>query len=35
MEVLRFGPGDHFGGVGLLTEAASTATITALTPATV
>jgi CRP-like cAMP-binding protein len=35
MEVLRFGPGDHFGGVGLLTETASTATITALTPATV
>ena len=29
------GPGDHFGEMGLLTGAASPATITALTPATV
>jgi small-conductance mechanosensitive channel/CRP-like cAMP-binding protein len=34
-EVLRLGPGDHFGEIGLLTGAAATATITALIPVTV
>jgi len=33
VELLRFGPGDHFGEIGLLTGAASFATIKALTPA--
>jgi small-conductance mechanosensitive channel/CRP-like cAMP-binding protein len=32
VEVLRLGPGDHFGAVSLLTGAVSVATITALTP---
>jgi CRP-like cAMP-binding protein len=31
-ELLRLGPGDHFGEIGLLTGAPSNATITALTP---
>jgi small-conductance mechanosensitive channel len=35
VELLRLGPGDHFGEVGLLTGTASTATITALTTAVV
>ena len=34
-ELLRLGPGDYFGEIALLTGAASKATITALTPATV
>jgi small-conductance mechanosensitive channel/CRP-like cAMP-binding protein len=34
-EVLRLGPGDHFGAIGLLTGHASVARITALTPAVV
>ena len=34
-EALRFGPGDHFGEIGLLTGAAATATITALAPSVV
>ena len=33
-ELLRLGPGDHFGEIGLLTGAAATATITALIPVT-
>jgi CRP-like cAMP-binding protein len=35
IELLRIGPGDHFGEIGMLTGAASTAKITALIPATV
>jgi len=35
IELLRLGPGDHYGEVGLLTGAPSLARITALTPATV
>jgi small-conductance mechanosensitive channel/CRP-like cAMP-binding protein len=35
MELLRLGPGDHYGEIGLLTGAAATATITALIPTTV
>jgi small-conductance mechanosensitive channel/CRP-like cAMP-binding protein len=35
MEVLRLGPGDHFGEIGMLTGAPATATISALIPATV
>jgi hypothetical protein len=31
-ELMRLGPGDHFGEIGLLTGAPSTVTITALTP---
>jgi small-conductance mechanosensitive channel len=31
-ELFRLGPGDHYGEIGLLTDAASTSTITALTP---
>jgi small-conductance mechanosensitive channel/CRP-like cAMP-binding protein len=34
-ELMRLGPGDHFGEIGLLTGAASMVTITALTPASV
>jgi small-conductance mechanosensitive channel/CRP-like cAMP-binding protein len=34
-ELMRLGPGDHFGEIGLLTGAASVVTITALTPAIV
>jgi len=34
-ELLRFGPGDTFGGTGLLTGASSGANITALAPSTV
>jgi len=35
IELLRIGPGEHFGEIGLLTGAASTARISALTAATV
>jgi len=35
MELLRVGPGDHFGEIGLLTGAAASARITALIPTTV
>ncbi|MGC2203596.1 MAG: mechanosensitive ion channel family protein [Stellaceae bacterium] len=35
IEILRLGPGDHFGEIGLLTGAASTVKISALIPATV
>jgi small-conductance mechanosensitive channel/CRP-like cAMP-binding protein len=35
IEVLRLGPGDHFGEIGMLTGASSTAKISALIPATV
>ena len=35
VEVLRLGPGDFYGEVGMLTGAASLATITALTPGVV
>jgi small-conductance mechanosensitive channel/CRP-like cAMP-binding protein len=35
MELLRLGPGDHFGEIGMLTGAAAIARISALTPATV
>jgi len=35
VELLRLGPGDHFGEIGLLTGTPSTVTITALTPATI
>jgi CRP-like cAMP-binding protein len=35
IELLRLGPGDHFGEIGLLTGAASTAKISALIPTTV
>jgi hypothetical protein len=34
VEVLRLGPGDHFGEIGVLTDQPSTATIVALTPVT-
>ena len=34
-ELLRFGPGDSFGEIGLLTGASSGASITALAPAAV
>ena len=34
VEVLRLGPGDHFGEIGVLTDKPSTATIIALTPVT-
>ena len=34
VEVLRLGPGDHFGEIGVLTDRPSMATIVALTPAT-
>jgi small-conductance mechanosensitive channel len=34
-EVLRFGPGDHFGETGLLTGEPTTSTITALAPSVV
>jgi len=35
IELLRIGPGDHFGEIGMLTGAPATARITALIPATV
>jgi small-conductance mechanosensitive channel/CRP-like cAMP-binding protein len=35
MEVMRLGPGDHFGEIGLLTGAHASGKITALTPVTV
>jgi small-conductance mechanosensitive channel len=35
MEVLRLGPGDHFGEIGMLTGAAATARMSALVPTTV
>jgi small-conductance mechanosensitive channel/CRP-like cAMP-binding protein len=35
MEVMRLGPGDHFGEIGLLTGAAAIAKISALVPTTV
>ena len=35
MEVLRLGPGDHFGEIGMLTGAAATVRISALVPTTV
>src|SRR5438552_7440376 len=35
IELLRIGPGEHFGEIGLLTEAAATARISALTATTV
>jgi small-conductance mechanosensitive channel/CRP-like cAMP-binding protein len=35
IELLRLGPGDHFGEIALLTGTPAAATITALTPATV
>jgi len=35
IELLRLGPGDHFGEIALLTGTPSVATITALTPGTV
>jgi small-conductance mechanosensitive channel/CRP-like cAMP-binding protein len=34
-EVLRFGPGDHFGEIGLLTGSSSGASVTALAPSTI
>ncbi|MGH6937369.1 MAG: cyclic nucleotide-binding domain-containing protein [Methylocella sp.] len=34
-ELLRFGPGDTFGEIGLLTGASCGATVTALAPSTV
>jgi CRP-like cAMP-binding protein len=34
VEVLRLGPGDHFGEIGVLTNKPSTAMIVALTPVT-
>ncbi len=34
VEVLRLGPGDHYGEIGVLTDKPSTATIIALTPVT-
>ena len=33
-QVLRLGPGDHYGEIGVLTDKPSTATIIALTPVT-
>jgi CRP-like cAMP-binding protein len=35
MELLRIGPGDHYGEIGMLTGAPATAKITALIPSTV
>jgi CRP-like cAMP-binding protein len=35
MELLRLGPGDHFGEIGMLTGAAATVRISALVPTTV
>ena len=35
MELLRLGPGDHFGEIGMLTGAAAIARISALIPTTV
>jgi small-conductance mechanosensitive channel/CRP-like cAMP-binding protein len=35
MELLRLGPGDHFGEIGMLTGAAATGRFTALVPSTV
>jgi small-conductance mechanosensitive channel len=35
IELLRIGPGDHFGEIGMLTGASATAKISALIPATV
>jgi small-conductance mechanosensitive channel/CRP-like cAMP-binding protein len=35
MELLRLGPGDHFGEIGMLTGAGATARISALVPTTV
>jgi small-conductance mechanosensitive channel/CRP-like cAMP-binding protein len=35
MELLRLGPGDHFGEIGMLTGVAATARISALVPVTV
>jgi CRP-like cAMP-binding protein len=35
IELLRIGPGDHFGEIGMLTGAPATAKISALMPATV
>ena len=35
IELLRLGPGDHFGEIGMLTGAPATAKITALIPTTV
>ena len=35
MELLRLGPGDHFGEIGMLTGAGATARFSALVPATV
>ena len=35
IELLRIGPGEHYGEIGLLTGAAATARISALIPATV
>ncbi|MCW3476263.1 mechanosensitive ion channel family protein [Limobrevibacterium gyesilva] len=35
IELMRLGPGDHFGEIGLLTGAAATAKISALVPTTV
>ncbi len=35
MELLRLGPGDHFGEIGMLTGVANAARISALTPTTV
>jgi CRP-like cAMP-binding protein len=34
VEVLRLGPGDHYGEIGVLTNKPSAATIAALTPVT-
>jgi CRP-like cAMP-binding protein len=35
MELLRLGPGDHFGEIGMLTGEAATVRISALVPSTV
>ncbi len=35
IEIMRLGPGDHFGEIGLLTGAPATARISALAPATI
>jgi CRP-like cAMP-binding protein len=35
MELLRLGPGDHFGEIGMLTGAGATVSISALVPTTV